>query len=67
MNFWFLLFGPKTALIIHPSRCTPTVRNNFHHGFIAVEDLNGKGLAGGMLAKSVQDVRVVKLHRKVVL
>jgi putative transposase len=26
-----------------------------HHGFIAVEDLNGKGLAGGMLAKSVQD------------
>ena len=26
-----------------------------HHGFIAVEDLNGKGLAGGMLAKSVPD------------
>src|SRR5437879_10510812 len=26
-----------------------------HHGFIAVEDLNVKGLAGGMLAKSVQD------------
>jgi putative transposase len=26
-----------------------------NHGFIAVEDLNGKGLAGGMLAKSVQD------------
>jgi putative transposase len=26
-----------------------------HHGLIAVEDLNGKGLAGGMLAKSVQD------------
>ncbi len=26
-----------------------------NHGFIAVEDLNVKGLAGGMLAKSVQD------------
>src|SRR5260370_28201277 len=26
-----------------------------NHGFIAVEDLHGKGLAGGMLAKSVQD------------
>ena len=26
-----------------------------HYGFIAVEDLNIKGLAGGMLAKSVQD------------
>jgi transposase len=38
-----------------------------HHGFIAVEDLHGKGLAGGMLAKSVQDAGVVKLHRKVVL
>jgi putative transposase len=40
-------------------------RSNFHHnvsrsivnryGFIAVEDLNIKGLAGGMLAKSVHD------------
>src|SRR6266853_5875883 len=40
-------------------------RNDFQHkrsrelvnnyGFIAVEALNGKGLAGGMLAKSVQD------------
>jgi putative transposase len=27
-----------------------------HNGFIAVEDLNVKGLAGGMLAKSVADV-----------
>ena len=26
-----------------------------HYGFIAVEDLRVKGLAGGMLAKSVQD------------
>jgi Probable transposase len=26
-----------------------------HYGFIAVEDLNVKGLAGGWLAKSVQD------------
>ena len=27
-----------------------------HYGFIAVEDLNVRGLAGGMLAKSVHDV-----------
>jgi transposase len=38
-----------------------------HHGFIAVEDLDGKGLAGGMLAQVSMGCRVVKLHRKAVL
>ena len=33
------------------------------YGVIAVEDLNVKGLAGGMLAKSVHDAGWSHVHR----